>query len=202
MRPIIAQRPGRAGDVAVLVLAAGASRRLGRPKQLVRIGGEALVARAIRLARSLGPLWVGVVVGAQAARTAALARTHGASVVPALRWREGLSASLRAGVRGAPRSARRLLVMAVDQWGIDSVDLGRLLAAAGPDGAAAAYAGRLGVPAVFPRRRFAELLTLRGDVGARALLAGRATPVPMPRAALDLDTPEELAALRTRARRA
>ena len=186
----------------MLVLAAGGSRRLGRPKQLVRVGGESLVGRAVRIAESLGPAWLGVVVGAQAARTGAVARAHGAVVVRAARWREGLSASLRAGVRRVPPSATRLLIMTVDQWRIEREDLWRLLRAAGRGSAAAAYSGRLGVPAVFPRRRFAELLSLRGDVGARALLADRSTPVPMPRAAQDLDTPVELAALRAQPPRA
>jgi CTP:molybdopterin cytidylyltransferase MocA len=173
------------------------SRRLGRPKQLVRRGGEPLVRRAVRVAEALGPTWIGVVVGAGATRVAAALRGSGAEVVHAARWREGLSASLAAGVRRAPRRARRLLVMTVDQWRVGGGDLARLLAAPGRRPAAAAYAGRLGVPAVFPRRLWPALLQLRGDRGARELLErGPATAVPMTAAATDLDTPAELAALR------
>ncbi len=206
MRPIIAHRPLRARDTAVLILAAGESRRLGRPKQLVRAGHEPLVVRAVRLAQRLGPLWVGVVVGARAGRIAAALAGLDAEVVHARRWRDGLSASIAAGVRRAPRCARRLLVLTVDQWQVGAGDLGRLLAAArGRQPAAAAYAGRLGVPAVFPRRLWAALAGLRGDRGAQQLLGrGPATAVPMAAAAADLDTPAELSALRGRtgARRA
>ena len=179
------------------MLAAGASRRLGRPKQLVRIGAEPLVARAVRLAASLAPLWIGVVVGARAGAVAAALRDAPAELVHARRWRAGLSASLAAGVRRAPRAARRLLVLTVDQWQVGRPDLVRLLAAARRRPAAAAYAGRLGVPAVFPRALWGELAALDGDRGAReVLLRHRATAVPVPAAVHDLDTPAELAALR------
>ena len=181
----------------MLVLAAGASRRLGRPKQLVRRGGEPLVRRAVRRAAALEPLWIGVVVGARRSAVAAALRGSGAELVHARHWREGLSASLAAGVRRAPRRARRLLVITVDQWRVDGADLARLLAAAGRGVAAAAYDGRLGVPAVFPRRLWPALLRLQGDRGARALLEqGPATAVPIAAAAIDLDTPAELAAMR------
>jgi molybdenum cofactor cytidylyltransferase len=181
-----------------MVLAAGASRRLGRPKQLVRLRYEPLVVRAVRLARSLRPLWVGVVVGARAGRVASALAGLDVEVVHARRWREGLSASLAAGVRRAPRRARRLLVMTVDQWQISAADLRRLVAAArGARPAAAAYAGDIGVPAVFPRRLWPALAALRGDRGARQLLVGgAAVAVPMAAAAADLDTPAGLAALR------
>jgi CTP:molybdopterin cytidylyltransferase MocA len=197
MNRIIAHRPARARDTAVLVLAAGGSRRLGRPKQLVRLGAEPLVRRAVRLAASLRPLWIGVVVGAHGARVATTLAGAGAEIILARRWREGLAASLASGVRRAPQQARRLLVVTVDQWQVTAADLARLVAAPGRAPAAATYAGRLGVPAVFPRRMWPALRRLRGDRGARALLdSGRATAVPMAAAATDLDTPAELAQLR------
>jgi molybdenum cofactor cytidylyltransferase len=198
MTAIIAHRPACARDTAVLVLAAGASRRLGRPKQLVRLGHESLVRRAVRIAESLAPLWIGVVVGARAGRVAAALGGSDAEVVRARHWRAGLAASIAAGVRRTPRRARRLLVMTVDQWRVDGADLARLLSTPGRWPAAAAYGGGLGVPAVFPRRLWPALLRLRGDRGARELLErGPAIAVAMPAAGADLDTPAELAALRS-----
>jgi CTP:molybdopterin cytidylyltransferase MocA len=196
MGPIIAQPPRQARATAVLVLAAGASRRLGRPKQLVCLGGVPLVRRALGVALALRPRWAAVVVGAHATRVAAAVRGCGAPVVRARRWREGLAASLAAGVRAAPGDARWLLVLVADQWRLDGADCATLLARAGRRPVAASYAGRLGVPVLWPRSAWPALRRLRGDRGAQGLLQHSALAVPMPHAAADLDTPADLAELR------
>lgn len=193
---MIAQPPRQARVTAVLVLAAGASRRLGRPKQLVCLGGVPLVRRALGSALALRPRWAAVVVGAQGARVAAAVRGSGAAIVRSRRWRDGLAASLAAGVRAAPGDARWLLVLLADQWRVGSEDCAKLLARAGRRPVAASYAGRLGVPALFPRSAWPALRRLRGDRGAQQWLQGAALAVPLPRAAADLDTPADLAALR------
>lgn len=186
-----------ARHTAVVVLAAGASRRLGRPKQLVRLRGEPLVRRVVRLAAGLRPAWIGVVVGADATRVAEALAGTGAVLVPARHWRSGMAASLAAGVRRAPRQARYLAVLSVDQWRLGAADLRRLWSAAGRQPAAAWYAGHCGIPAIFPQRLRSSLLALRGERGARALLeACGATAVPMPAAATDLDTASDLRQLR------
>jgi molybdenum cofactor cytidylyltransferase len=203
---MIAQRLRPARDshrLAVVVLAAGASRRLGRPKQLVTRAGEPLVRRITRLAASLEPMWLGVVVGARASAVAAALAGSGAVIVRARRWRDGMSASLAAGVRASPRGAQRILVVSADQWRVTAADLGRLVRAARHLPAAAGYAGHTGIPAIFPARLRRRLLGLRGDRGARAVLAlGAFTKVPMATALDDLDTPTDLVRLRaTRVRR-
>lgn len=182
----------------MLVLAAGGSRRLGRPKQLVAHSGQVLVARALRLARTLDPCWLGVVLGAGAGRVAAAVNGLADEIIVARDWRVGMSASLRHGVARVPMEARYLLVMTVDQWQLTASDLARLLAAAGRSPVAAAYEGRVGVPAIFPRPYLPLLQSLHGDQGARRLLAeGAVLRVPLPRAAADLDTPGDLASSRT-----
>jgi CTP:molybdopterin cytidylyltransferase MocA len=100
-------------------------------------------------------------------------------------------------LRAAPRDADAALVMLVDQPNVDAAALRRLLAAwrrrpALP--AAALYAGRAGVPAIFPRRAWPALLALDGDAGARAVLRAAAdvSLVAMPEAELDVDTPRDL----------
>ena len=187
----------RAATCAVLVLAAGGSRRLGRPKQLVRRHGRALVVRALEAAVAVRPLWVGVVLGARAGRVAAELDSRAVTVVLNRRWRQGLALSLRAGLRKVPRSASHVLVMTVDQWQVTACDLAQLLKARARVPVAAAYADTVGVPAVFPRRYWRLLASLDGDRGARELLNAPSTlRVPLPRAAEDLDRPDDLARMR------
>ncbi|MEI8299532.1 MAG: nucleotidyltransferase family protein [Pseudomonadota bacterium] len=203
---MIAQPPPRplptARTLAILILAAGASQRLGRPKQLVRLAGEALVRRVVRQATSLRPAWIGVVIGARSGGVRAALASTSATLITARHWRRGMACSLVAGVRAAPRSARHLAILSVDQWRIDARDLRRLCARAGRVPVAAQYSGRRGVPAVFPRHMLPALLALRGDQGARALLQSDAVrAVAMPAAAEDLDTPADLRRLRARGAR-
>ncbi len=153
--------------------------------------------RVVRRVASIGPAWIGVVVGSGAASVRAALADRRVRVVHARHWRDGMAASLVAGVRAAPRAARHLAILSVDQWRLETADFGRLCRAAGRLPAAAVYAGRRGVPAIFPARLRPALLALRGDRGARALLHGeRVREVPMRGACDDLDTPADLQRLR------
>jgi CTP:molybdopterin cytidylyltransferase MocA len=185
----------------VLVLAAGAARRFGSPKQLAHLNGEPLLRRAIARASKVQAQAVTVVLGAHAAQLAPLLRHSSASLVINRDWERGLASSLRAGIASLPASCEAVLILLADQVAVTADDLARLTAVwrAQPQLLAAAhYAGRAGGPAVFPRWCFAEVETLRGDTGARSLLerhADRTLRIPMPNAAIDIDTPEDLQVL-------
>lgn len=184
-------------SVAGVVLAAGGSRRLGRPKQLVEPAGETLVhaaAHAISVSRCVA---LSVVVGAEAAAvTAAVSDLHPV-VLENDGWAEGIASSIRVGTAWASQAGYEgILITVCDQPLLTAAHLDRLLLAFLAEGRpiGSAYAGIIGVPAVFGRRDFARLLELRGDRGAAGLLRREAGSVPWPEGLTDIDTPEQLAA--------
>jgi CTP:molybdopterin cytidylyltransferase MocA len=188
--------------IACVLLAAGGSRRLGFPKQLVRRRTRSLLARAVAAARGAlphSPLIVVLGAGALRLRLAARRAAPRVDVVYNARWADGLASSLQAGLAAARPPVAAVLVTLVDQPNVDARALERLLTAwrRRPGVAAAAlYSGRPGVPAVLPRRYWRALCALRGDAGARALLRGsEITAVDMPEAQLDVDTRADVARL-------
>lgn len=176
-----------------LIPAAGESSRLGQPKQLVPLQGEALVHRAARIALEAGCARVLVVEGAVPLR--AVLADLPVEVVTCAGWRQGPGASLRAGALAAGEVA--LLVLLADQHRVTVHHLRQLLSAPG-EVAAAHYAGGLGVPARFSQKHGHVLRELTDTGGAKAWLRSHpelVTAVPMPEAELDLDTPGQLAGL-------
>lgn len=181
-----------------ILLAAGASRRLGRAKQLVELDGEPLLRRAARALVETRPLETLVVLGHDAERMRAALDELPVLCVVATDHAEGMAASLRAGLAALDARCDGALVALTDQPALDADHLEALLDAwrAQPSRAAAsAYAGVLGVPALLPRAWFDELAQLRGDVGARALLRARASgvvAVAAPALARDVDVEADL----------
>jgi molybdenum cofactor cytidylyltransferase len=193
---------GRAGEgLYAIVLAAGASTRFGSAKQLVRVAGRPLLHTAVTRASEVVGNALLVVLGSGAAELAPLLKHSPGSVVINHEWREGLGSSIRAGVARLPSTCSGVLLVLADQAAVSADDLRRLVGSwrRQPQHIAAArYGGTTGVPAVFPRAMFRALAELRGDSGARLLLrrtADRLVRVPMPSAAVDIDTPEDLLAL-------
>jgi molybdenum cofactor cytidylyltransferase len=181
------------------VLAAGASRRLGVPKQLLKWReGCSLVRQtaqrlcAARVRRSA------VIVGASAAQVVESLAGLDVDVVSSEDYQEGMAASIRAAAAWASqRAAEALLLCVCDQPSLGTPHLDSLLAAWSADGCLSAsyYAEKCAVPAVFPARYFAELQRLRGDRGAASILAA-ASPVALvewPEGELDVDTPSDWA---------
>jgi molybdenum cofactor cytidylyltransferase len=175
--------------IAAIVLAAGASTRLGEPKQLVVIGGETLLERAVRTARAAGCSPVVVVLGAAVEQIRERCNLGDAVVVVNEFWSEGMGSSLRLGV-AAVRDADGVVLMTCDQPAVLASHLRALMASGGVAGSA--YSGRVGVPAYFPASQFAALLELHGDIGARELLRG-ATAIDLLNGEVDVDIVEDLA---------
>ncbi|HEV7427320.1 MAG TPA: nucleotidyltransferase family protein [Thermoanaerobaculia bacterium] len=164
--------------IVAVILAAGASTRLGSPKQDIVFEGETLLQRAERLARAVAE---DVIV-----------------VTPELNpdAEEGIASSIRAGVRRAGNA--RILIMLCDQPLITVTHLQDLIAIDAPI-VATGYAGIAGVPAVFAPEFASELLALRGDRGARAVIEAHrdvTRVVSFEDAAVDIDTTDDLRKLK------
>lgn len=191
---------------ALVLLAAGASRRLGEPKQLLRIDGETLVHRAARLGLATAPAQALLVLGTQADRVWAATDGLVLQRVHCPDPEAGLGASLRAGLAEVSSACEGALVLVCDQPALEADHLQALVAAwhKQPQRAAAsAYAGVLGVPALLPRAWFGRLSQQAGDRGARDLLrerAGDVLAIPAPALSVDIDSPQDLSALSAQGR--
>ena len=178
--------------IAGVVLAAGLSTRLGRPKQTVMLGGETLVERAVRTAIEAG-LFPVIAVILDAELIDSLQKL-GAMVLLNRRTYEGLSSSIAVGVGAAKnQGADGVVLLACDQPALMADHL-RALCAHPQSACGSAYAGKVGIPAYFPVSSFASLLQLTGDTGARDLLHN-ARSVHSENLSFDIDTEEDIAQL-------
>ncbi|MDX1452719.1 MAG: nucleotidyltransferase family protein [Oleiphilaceae bacterium] len=187
----------RKSEIAVVVLAAGASRRFGGIKQLAEFDGQPLLSRALRVAKSnCARPWL--TLGAHADQIHAELALSGVEVLLVDRWQEGMAASLRKAVATAQQNnCEGMIVLLADQPLITKSDVERLhaLALENPRVAVMSrYAsGQLGVPAYLPARYFSQLSALAGDEGARKVLRNEPVrTVDVEERGRDIDTREEL----------
>jgi molybdenum cofactor cytidylyltransferase len=185
--------------LAAVLLAAGSSVRLGRPKQLVEWRGKPLVRHAAELALECATAGVTVVTGAEADKVAEGLHGLPLSLTFNRDWESGMGSSLSAGISSVSDSASidGLLVMLCDQPRLTHADIVRLVEAwrVQPDKpAAAGYNNILGVPAIIPFSLLNELAELPANSGAGGWLRSRSdvSVVDMQNADLDIDTIEDL----------
>jgi len=193
-------RPGadRPETVAGIVLAAGASSRMGRPKMLLPLGGGTVLAVVTQALLDGGLEKVVVVLGheAEAVRNeAGLPRDERLEVVVNDDWPSGMASSLRRGL-DACADADAALVALGDQPGITAERVRRIVEAWRPGESLVlpVHGDRAGHPVLFGRRLWPELRALEGDVGGREVVRRHlAEAVQVPAEPLaDLDTQEDL----------
>jgi molybdenum cofactor cytidylyltransferase len=181
-----------------VILAAGAGTRFGGAKQLVRLRGEPVLHELAANAAFVAGQSVTVVLGAHAREIAPALRQRAVSIALNRGWEEGIASSVRTAIHSAPPGSTAVLLMLADQVAVTADDLKRLHASWRRHPvliAAALYQGAPGLPAIFPRWAFHDLLTLRGERDPRTVLRrniDRVVRVPMSNAGIDLDTPEDL----------
>jgi molybdenum cofactor cytidylyltransferase len=188
--------------VSGVILAAGRSRRLGRPKQLLDLGGQPLLAHVVRNAVASGLGEVILVLGHEAGRIAEAIGERGQRVVVNPDHAAGQSTSVRVGLGAVAPRAEAVVFLLGDQPTVDTALIDRLIERFGASGSPIvqpAYGGRPGNPVLFARELFPELAAVEGDEGARSVVrrhqAEVATVAVERRPPRDVDTEEDYRAL-------
>ena len=195
---------GQAPRIAALILAAGASSRMGGQNKLLRIvDGLPLVRHAVDAALASRCPQVLVVTGCESESVESTLDPDRVSIVRNPDYSSGMSTSLRCGLAALPTDTAAVLVLLADMPRVSAAHIDRIVGAfdpARPAIVAPTFQGRRGNPVLWPRRFFAELRGIVGDTGARGLLGTHAAEVqmvPIDSEAIlaDVDTPADLAAL-------
>lgn len=183
-------------ETALLILAAGASRRLGRPKQQLLFHNQTLLNRIIDTAEALHAGPVLVVLGEDADRQL----PGNIITIYNPEWMEGMASSIRCGIKTLQNDfplIETVIIMVCDQPYVSTGLLQEMI-----DGykeykkpvVACTYADTIGTPVLFHKEIFPELLELRGDKGARVLInkeLHRVGLVNFPQGNIDIDTEED-----------
>lgn len=197
-----ATTPASAETVALLLLAAGASTRMGQPKQLLPYHGRTLLRHAAETAVVSGCAPILMVTGAL--HEELLPEIAGLPIQPVhnAEWETGMASSIRAGLTAlAGTQPAAVLIMLTDQPLVTPALLQQLVRQQQQTQApavVAAYGDTLGVPAVFAPVLLPKLLQLQGQQGAGRLIASLGAAVgqvPFPAGVFDVDTPEQYTAL-------
>ena len=185
---------------AIIVLAAGASSRLGKPKQTLLFKQSTLLEHSIHEALNTVAAYVIVVLGADAAAIQPSIQNTKLSFAVNEHWQEGIASSIRCGLEyllTKQSSIQDILLMVCDQPYINTALLDKLVtlqAETGVDIVASSYGDTKGIPAVFGKQLFPELLKLKGDTGAKKIIMRHAESlavIDFPLGAIDIDTQED-----------
>jgi molybdenum cofactor cytidylyltransferase len=192
--------------VAAVVLAAGGSTRMGKPKQLLMVRGRPMLRRVCEAVCAIGLEQVVVVVGAHQEVVMKALDGLPAAVVVNEDWLRGLSGSLRAGIGALRPGIEAALVVLADQPALTPELLSTLVdryRATGAPIVAPVYKGQRGNPVLFDRALFPELMGVEGDRGGRQLLKRHERQVDQvetmdPAVLMDIDTWQDYESLAER----
>ena len=189
----------KANDYGIVILAAGSSSRLGTPKQLLVLEGLTLIKKAALIALEITSQVI-VVTGAHAEKIEAELQSLPLTVSKNEAFKNGIAASIRVGLNTLVEKYNDIegvVFMVCDQPYLTADIINQLVNAANTSEkgiVACSYGNSLGIPALFKKKHFQELLELRGDVGAKKLIINHSNDVvaiPFPKGDIDIDTMEE-----------
>ena len=185
--------------IAAIILAAGSSTRMGRPKQLLPIDDQPMVRHVVEAVAAAGLDQVIVVTGAHAGAVEAALADFAVDLVFNEHWAQGMSGSMHTGLRALRPEIQAALLVLGDQPAVTTGLLQSLVVGYRDTGAhivAPVYRGQRGNPVLFARALFSELLAVQGDRGGRELLKRHRDQVYQvevgdPAVLIDIDSPQD-----------
>ncbi len=186
--------------IGIIILAAGASTRMGTPKQLLPYQGRSFLSHTIEVAVASSCRPIVVVLGAHASRLRQEVGQFPVQVVENLQWAEGMSSSIQTGLQelsAVPEKIEAVVLVLCDQPFVSPQIINQLIESyrcTGKPIIASEYAGTLGVPVLFSHTFFSELTTLKEAGGAKRIIikyAQEVLSIPFPEGAIDVDTPND-----------
>src|SRR5215204_321243 len=193
-------------NIGVILLAAGESSRLGRPKQLLLFNGKTFLQHSVQVANASNAQQIIVVLGAHADSVKKEIGGVDVRIVKNSEWEEGMASSIRCGIKAFAETtseAEGVVLMVCDQPFVTASLLNELINAHQTTGkpiVACSYENTFGPPAFFHRSLFEELLQLKGDVGARGIVSQHTEDVeviPFPKGIYDVDTETDYERIRS-----
>jgi len=187
-----------------IILAAGESSRFGQPKQLLPFHGKTLVRTVIDAAREAGCSPIVVVIGSNSEKVQQELAHADVVKVQNKNWQRGIGSSIRTGVQALINrvpDVEAILLLVCDQPAVNAQFIERLIAtrqATKKNIVASSYANTVGVPAIFDRSLFKELLAIGDESGAKSIILQnpeRVAPFAFPEGAIDIDTSADWKAL-------
>ena len=188
-------------NYSIILLAAGASSRLGQPKQLVEFEGVPLLLKSTLTALDAKFAHVTAVLGADAEVHKKIIAHLPVEIITNHEWEKGMGTSLKFGLRHVLKSrpeTEAVVVMVCDQPLLTAAHLVALIALCEKTSSpivASRYEKAIGVPALFDRSLFAKLLEIKDEQGAKAIIESHGNAIELidwPEGKIDIDTPEDL----------
>ncbi len=182
------------------MLAAGASTRLGKPKQLLQFQGKSLLRHTVEEAINANPVEVIVILGQNAELIASEVDSEKAHIIENKNWKEGMSSAIRLGLYtllAMQPSVETAILMVCDQPFISNAVLNELMTTYQQSKKpiiVCNYGDAIGPPALFHRSLFNELMQLKGDMGARSIIRqhkDEMANIQFPKGSVDIDKQED-----------
>jgi molybdenum cofactor cytidylyltransferase len=194
------QQYGSMNNTGIIILAAGGSSRFGNIKQLLPFNGKTLLQHVIDEATKAGVKPIVVITGANATKVSASIANSKVNILVNENWQEGMASGIVAGVHSIVslnESIKKIIIAVCDQPFVTSAlfeQLDQMQNKSGKSIVACTYADTIGTPALFATKYFDQLLSLKGDEGAKKILKSNSedvATVDFPKGEIDIDTQKD-----------